>query len=205
MRSLMELFTNAGSQAWTGFKGFINNRPTIQIIVRPQWDWALLIATVFIVGTIIPSNTLMGQIPTSVDEVSSITQLLPISNEPPKVGLPTIEKLPEPKVLKTLTVSATAYNSLPGQTDGDPWTTAAGTRARNGVVAACFPFGTKLQIYLPGQDKPYKNMIYTVEDRTGSGKCNHVDIWMETLPEAKQWGRRTITVKIVEPVQVAAK
>ncbi len=196
---------NQTIQAWVGFRTFIQNRPTIRVIVRPQWDWTLVIATVFIFSTILPAHSLSGQIPTTADEQNSIIQLLPTATSEPVYGLPSVEKIPEPKVLKTMTVSATAYNSLPGQTDGNPFITAAGTHTRPGVVAACYPFGTKLQIFLPGQDTPYKNMTYTVEDRTGSGNCNHVDIWMETLPEAKQWGRRTVTVKIIEPVEVAAK
>ncbi|WP_309573116.1 hypothetical protein, partial [Deinococcus sp.] len=53
---------------------------------------------------------------------------------------------------KVAIVRATAYNSVPGQTDSTPFVTATGTRTRPGVVALSrdllrqFPYGTKVMI-----------------------------------------------------------
>src|SRR3989344_7456364 len=48
---------------------------------------------------------------------------------------------------KTLVVDATAYNSVPEQTNDEPFITASGTYTRDGVIAANFlQFGTTLKI-----------------------------------------------------------
>ena len=64
------------------------------------------------------------------------------------------------KVVFSGTVVATAYNSLVGQTDDSPWTTASGTRCRSGVIASNhLPIGTKVMI------EGFGDKIFTVEDR----------------------------------------
>lgn len=145
-----------------------------------------------------PTGVLSGKIPENAIERAFVAA--PGTNETTEKTLPEIEAFPAPKVVKTMTVSATAYNSLPSQTDGDPFTTASGTKTHPGTVAACFPFGTKLEIIDPKTGQSLNGITYTVEDRTAKNNCNHIDIWMETLPEAKQWGRRTVEIRVVEPV-----
>lgn len=61
----------------------------------------------------------------------------------------------------TLSVSMTAYNAVPGQTDGDPYTTASGAYSNSEVVAARshdlagdLPFGTVIKIERTAADSP---------------------------------------------------
>ena len=106
---------------------------------------------------------------------------------------PIPKQKPKPKVVRTMRVSATAYNSLPGQTSGDPFIAADGKRTYWGMLAMnCMPFGTKVRI--PGL---YGGKIFQVHDRGGFG-CNHVDVWMQHLGDARKFGRRTITIEIVK-------
>lgn len=88
-------------------------------------------------------------------------------------------------------VMATAYSSTSDQTDGDPYTTASGTRVHPGSLAANFlPFGSQVRI---------GNEIFTVEDRMNArynGKYI-VDVWKSTRGEAKQFGVRVIELEIV--------
>ncbi len=65
------------------------------------------------------------------------------------------------EVASSLQVSMTAYNALPGQTDGDPMTTASGARSNSEVVAARsrdladeLPFGTVIKIERASKDTP---------------------------------------------------
>jgi 3D (Asp-Asp-Asp) domain-containing protein len=68
--------------------------------------------------------------------------------------------------------------------------TASGKQAAYGTVAAdaSFPFGTVL--FIPGYG------YGRVEDRGGAIKGDRLDVWFPTHTLAKQWGRRTVTVKI---------
>lgn len=94
-------------------------------------------------------------------------------------------------------VTVTAYNSEVAQTDGDPWTTAAGTRTRDGVIALNgVPFGTKVKFPQYFGDK-----IFTVEDRTSSryGKFSRADIWMLRKTDALKWGiKRNVQLVVVK-------
>jgi 3D (Asp-Asp-Asp) domain-containing protein len=64
-------------------------------------------------------------------------------------------------VASSLQVSMTAYNAVPGQTDGDPMITASGARSNSEVVAARsrdlgdeLPFGTVIKIERVSKDTP---------------------------------------------------
>ena len=80
---------------------------------------------------------------------------------------------PQSKVVDNFQATVTYYNSLPGQTSGNPNITADGTWTHFGVVAAnCYAFGTKIRIpALFGQQ------VFEVHDRGGFG-CDHVDVWL---------------------------
>ena len=94
------------------------------------------------------------------------------------------------KVVAKGTIVASAYNSLPGQTDGSPWTTASGTRCREGVIASNhFPIGTK--IYLEGP-KGLKGKVYVVEDRMNKRYGKKIDIWFRHYNDAKNFGVRKV-------------
>lgn len=69
--------------------------------------------------------------------------------------------------------------------------TASGKMARVGTVAAdtrYFKFGTKMNI--PG----YGSGV--VQDRGGKIKGYHIDLYFNTHREAKNWGRRYVTVNV---------
>lgn len=92
-----------------------------------------------------------------------------------------------------MTVIATAYTPRPEETDSTPWLTAAGTKTREGVIAANWlPFGTKVKI----DDK-----IYTVEDRMNSRYTTaspaRIDIVFLSLDKARKFGKQKIEIEIL--------
>ena len=92
-----------------------------------------------------------------------------------------------------MTVIATAYTPRPEETDSTPWLTAAGTKTREGVIAANWlPFGTEVRI----DDK-----IYKVEDRMNrrftAAFPAHIDIVFMSLDKARKFGRQKIEIEIM--------
>lgn len=97
------------------------------------------------------------------------------------------------KVIYTDQVDATAYNSLEGQTDSTPWTTAAGTLCREGVIAANhLPIGTKVMI------KGFGSRVFVVEDRMNRRYTKRIDIWFRSYNDAIKFGKRKITYYVLE-------
>jgi 3D (Asp-Asp-Asp) domain-containing protein len=89
-------------------------------------------------------------------------------------------------------VTASAYNSVPWQTDDTPFITASGTTVRHGVLAANFlPIGT-----LVTMPDIYGEQIFVVEDRMNPRYTNNVDIWMEHISDAKQFGRKQVKIHV---------
>lgn len=96
------------------------------------------------------------------------------------------------KVLYSGTVIATAYNSLPGQTDDSPWITASGTRCHEGVVAANhLPIGTKVMI------EGFGNRVFTVEDRMNKRYNKRIDIWFRDYDDAVKFGVRKVRYHVL--------
>ncbi|SEA36419.1 3D (Asp-Asp-Asp) domain-containing protein [Microbulbifer marinus] len=106
-------------------------------------------------------------------------------------------------IQKTLTVDATAYNSVPGQTDDDPWVAAWNNRLRPGdkIIAVSRDLekhgltnGAKVKIEgLPG--------TYTVRDRMNKRFKNRIDVWMEKdIKKARKWGKKKLKI-IFQPVK----
>ncbi len=92
----------------------------------------------------------------------------------------------------TITVPATAYNSLEGQTDSTPFTTASGTTTRHGVLAANFlPIGTRVKI-----PEIYGDDVFVVEDRMNPRYDKRVDIWMESYDDAIEFGYKNIEIEV---------
>ncbi|WOX06587.1 3D domain-containing protein [Microbulbifer pacificus] len=98
---------------------------------------------------------------------------------------------------KSMTVTATAYNSIEGQTDDDPWTAAWNNRLRPGdkIIAVSRDLekhgltnGAKVKIEgLPG--------TYTVRDRMNKRYTNRIDVWMEKdLKKARAWGKKQLKI-----------
>ncbi|THF88802.1 hypothetical protein E7T09_06410 [Deinococcus sp. KSM4-11] len=106
---------------------------------------------------------------------------------------------------KVAIVRATAYNSVPGQTDATPFITATGTRTRPGVVALSrdllrlFPYGTKVMIEdLSGRySAQFSGRVFIVEDTMAVRKTNSLDIWMSTRGDAMRFGARQVRITAV--------
>ena len=97
----------------------------------------------------------------------------------------------------TLKVTATAYNSLTGQTQGDPNLTAWGDRLEPGMKAIAvsrdllamgLTRGVQISIEgLPG--------TYVIMDKLHARWKLRIDIYMGTdINAARQWGRREVTI-----------
>ncbi|MDP2641504.1 MAG: hypothetical protein Q8P39_03165 [Candidatus Yanofskybacteria bacterium] len=96
-------------------------------------------------------------------------------------------------VARTVNVFVTAYNSLPEQTNGDPFITASGERTRHGIVAANFlPLGTKIR--LPAI---YGERVFIVTDRMHPRMQGYVDIWFEDYSEAIQFGKQRTYIEVL--------
>lgn len=99
---------------------------------------------------------------------------------------------------RTLEVTATAYNSHPAQTDGDPNVTAWGDRLKPGMrviavsrdlIALGLGHGTEVRIDgMPG--------LYVVRDKMARRWTRKIDIYMgDDVSAARQWGRRRVTIR----------
>ncbi|MCK5523611.1 MAG: 3D domain-containing protein [Thiomargarita sp.] len=99
---------------------------------------------------------------------------------------------------RCLQVTATAYNSLPGQTSGNPSIAAWGHRLKPGMkVIAVSPDllrkgltrGTKVKIVgLSGK--------YRVLDKTNKRFKRRIDIYMgKNVRAARKWGKRRVRIK----------
>jgi 3D (Asp-Asp-Asp) domain-containing protein len=102
---------------------------------------------------------------------------------------------------KTLKVTATAYNSVRAQTNSNPTIAAWGDRLKPGmkVIAVSrdllkmgITHGTKVKISgLPGE--------YVVLDKMNKRWSRKIDIYMgKDIQAARNWGRRSVTITIVE-------
>ncbi len=100
-----------------------------------------------------------------------------------------------PKSYTVVSMNVTAYTSGPESTGKRPGApgygiTKNGTKAGPGTIAApqAYAFGTKM--YVPGYGWG------TVQDIGGAIQGNHLDVWFETVKEAKQWGRQNLDVVV---------
>jgi len=99
---------------------------------------------------------------------------------------------------RTLKVTATAYNSVPSQTDGTPAIAAWGDKLKPGMKAIAvsrdllkkgLTRGAKVKISgLPGK--------YTVLDKTHKRWKRRIDIYMgKNVKAARKWGKRKVTIR----------
>jgi 3D (Asp-Asp-Asp) domain-containing protein len=89
-------------------------------------------------------------------------------------------------------VQASAYNSVPWQTDDSPFITASGTHVHFGTLAVNFlPIGTIVKI-----PEYFGDQIFVVEDRMNVRYQKNVDIWMEEIADAKAFGRRNVEIQV---------
>lgn len=99
---------------------------------------------------------------------------------------------------RTLTVKATAYNSTPAQTVGDPTRAAWGDELRPGMrVIAVSPDLLELgltrgtEVRIDGVEG-----TWIVLDRTHSRHRKRIDLYMgNDVKAARRWGIRTVTIR----------
>ncbi len=95
-----------------------------------------------------------------------------------------------PRTGRKMRVETTAYSP---REPGLDFTTATGARARYGVIAVdprVIPLGTR--VYVPGYG-------YAVAKDTGGAiKGRRVDLCFETVAECNRWGRRDVTIIILD-------
>jgi len=95
--------------------------------------------------------------------------------------------------VRTITVPVSAYTSAVNECDSTPFTTANGTRVRDGIVAANFlKFGTRFRIPAYFGDK-----VFVVQDRMNARYGHRVDIWMQQKADARAWGIRNVAIEIL--------
>jgi len=118
------------------------------------------------------------------------------SNPEPEVSIVEFED-EEFDGLQSLTVLATAYNSVPSQTDGSPDRAAWGDKLKPGMKSIAvsrdllkmgFTRGVKVKIEgLPG--------TYVVLDKMNKRWTKRIDIYMgKNVGQARKWGKRRVTI-----------
>lgn len=94
---------------------------------------------------------------------------------------------------RTMVVPTTAYTSDPGETDASPFTTADGSRVRDGIIAANFlKIGTRVRI-----PEYFGDKVFEVHDRMNARYDQRVDIWMTKKADAYAWGVRRVKIEIL--------
>lgn len=136
------------------------------------------------------TRTFIGGKYSKIEETSEITTE-PVNRIIERApGFVSIYEIGEIKYTKTMEMNVSAYTPYCAGVDD---VTASGTQVRRGVCAvdtSVIPFGTK--IFVPGYG------VAVAEDRGGAIKGNKLDIYMESYSEAIKWGRRNLTVYILE-------
>jgi len=105
--------------------------------------------------------------------------------------LPVASELTQAQGARQFRATITAYTSSSNETDSNPHITASGERTGIGTVACPhrIRFGAKVRI---------DGRIYECRDRLNRRMDHRFDIWMPTKAQAKQFGKRTLMVEIVE-------
>lgn len=107
-------------------------------------------------------------------------------------------KTEEKKIWKSLKVKASAYNSVPSQTDGQPSIAAWGDTLKPGMkVIAVSRDLIKLGLEHNTEVKIEGLLgIYLVKDKMNSRYRNRIDVYMGTdIKLAKEWGQKKLTIQ----------
>jgi 3D (Asp-Asp-Asp) domain-containing protein len=109
-----------------------------------------------------------------------------------------LDKRKEAKKVFEVTAYSAGYESTQKRKgDKGYGITASGTKVKEGRTISCPPsmeFGTKVDIQGVG--------IRTCEDRGSAIKSGHIDLYMDTVNEALDFGRQKLLVKVVEEENV---
>ena len=131
---------------------------------------------------------------TAVTTVNSSDRIASVTKNDDGSGYITMNSGATLSFSKTLGVTGTAYTGGIGSVG---FTTASGTRVREGVVAVdkrVIPLGTRM--YIVSNDGRYSYGVAVAEDTGVRG--NHVDLYYDTYNECINFGRRSCTVYILE-------
>ena len=104
------------------------------------------------------------------------------------------------KILRTITMNATAYDASYASNGKWAGVTALGTKLRPGVVAVdrnVIPLGTSL--YIESNDSWPSYGMAVAEDVGGAIKGNKIDLFFESASTVRSFGRRTVTVHVLAP------
>lgn len=167
---------------WKNIKNFLEKSPVESVIIA-----TFLVATFYV---LMPVEVVANAQSFKADEKAASLVVQTMLNESLDYGAFPQAKLRGPYTVATVTASA--YNSVPWQTDSTPFTTASGTTVRHGVIAANFlPIGTMITI-----PDVYGDQIFIVEDRMNPRYRNNIDIWMEDIGDARKFGRKPVEIHI---------
>lgn len=98
---------------------------------------------------------------------------------------------------RTAEVTATAYNSLAAQTDGDPTVGAWGDKLEPGTKAIAVSRDLEAQGLKHGVEVRIDGLdgVYRVLDRMAKRWKQKIDIYMgEDVTAAREWGRRKVRI-----------
>lgn len=154
------------------------------ILKKSPSDMAVIaVMSLAVLGATLPASVSATVGQSSATDRAIALQVEAMQNKTADAGmLPKTDLVDAPD--RVMHVSMTAYNSLPEQTDGNPFETAMGTTTRRGIVAANFvPLGTYIKI-----PELYGDEVFIVEDRMNARYTSRVDIWMENYSDARQFG-----------------
>lgn len=104
------------------------------------------------------------------------------------------------KILRTITMNATAYDASYESNGKWAGVTALGTKLRPGVVAVdrnVIPLGTSL--YIESNDSWPSYGMAVAEDVGGAIKGNKIDLFFPSSSTVRSFGRRTVTVHVLAP------
>lgn len=117
-----------------------------------------------LIGAFILSSSLAAPIPTEADQLtpgSSQQVSTAAALQVPQAPIAKAAVRDQENATQSYTVKLTAYNAVPGQTDGDPLVTASGAysnpevvAARSRDLAASLPFGTVIALERTAIDTP---------------------------------------------------
>lgn len=104
------------------------------------------------------------------------------------------------KILRTITMNASAYDASAESNGKWAGVTALGTKLRPGVVAvdrSVIPLGTSL--YIESTDNWPSYGMAIAEDVGGAIKGNKIDLFFESSSTVRSFGRRSVTVHVLAP------
>ncbi len=174
-----------------------SKRPLHQVVLSAIFALSLALSPIrSIQAQVVPTDRVVAN--TSVVASTEVTEL---SDEPDmrsEIGEPAVLEvvpLDRPQALKSFTISMTAYNSEPGQTDASPFTTADGSQVRDGIIAANFlPFNTKVRF-----PEIFGDRVFEVHDRMNPRYNLRADVWMTNKSDARQLGiKRNVKIEVIE-------